>query len=162
MVSYDKAINIRIYTLFINVIRHAICVHSLKQYFVYVMKRRKLLLVYTRWLVKVTLFGLTLPLRLQITSQLQQAERKHPSLSSATAIPAISLCSTARKMSKYWVFSGPYLAPIRENTHQKKLHMLTFFTQCKPPWFISEIICEPRILSRKHPPMSQPIFSVSQ
>ena len=42
---------------------------------------------------------------------------------------------TARKVSKYGVFNGPYFSVfsprIEENTDQKKLRIWTLFTQCR-------------------------------
>ena len=41
------------------------------------------------------------------------------------------LSHTARKISKFGVFSGPYSVQIRENTDQKKLRIWTLFTHCQ-------------------------------
>ena len=37
--------------------------------------------------------------------------------------------TTAWKVSNYWVFSGPYLVRMRENTYQKELRIWTLFMQ---------------------------------
>ena len=50
-----------------------------------------------------------------------------------TKMKRIAWClDTARKVSRYRVFSVPYSVQMRENTDQKKLHIWTLFTLCWP------------------------------
>ena len=55
---------------------------------------------------------------------------------------APQLIFTARKLSKYGVFSGPYLVQIQENTDQKKLRIWTLLTPCNSLSTFRRVYCK--------------------